>query len=65
MTRHRIPDRPDVGRGRPQPLIHSNISASIQFDTGFVEADPGSVWNVPCWDHVAALALLLSGASFP
>src|SRR5215475_15946146 len=54
-------DRPDIGGRRLQPLIHTDIAASIQFDASFLESDPGRVWNAPRGDHnVAAFELLLS-----
>jgi hypothetical protein len=57
-----FPDRPDIGRGRLQPLIDANITASVQLDPSLVEPDPGGVWNAPCCDQdIAALDLLLAG----
>ena len=57
-----FPERPDIGRGRLQPLIDANVAAIIQLDAGLLEPDPGGVGNAPRRDQdVAALDLLLAG----
>src|SRR5262249_43025065 len=57
-----FPSRPDIGRGRLQPLIDANVAASVELDTGLVETDLGGVWNAPrCDQDIAALDLLLAG----
>ncbi len=49
-------DRPDIGGRRLQPLIHTDIAASIQFDASFLESDSGGVRDAPRRDqNVASL----------
>jgi hypothetical protein len=55
-------DGPNVGRGRFQSIIHTNIAATVQLDPNFLKADAGGVGNTSGRDQdVAALDLLLAG----
>jgi hypothetical protein len=51
------------GRARVQPLVDANVTATVQLDADFAEADPGGVRNAPRGNEdVAAPDVLLAGA---
>ena len=47
-------DRPDIGRARLQSLVDFNVATAVQFSTGHIEPDPGSVWTAPRRDENVA-----------
>jgi hypothetical protein len=42
-----LPDGPDLGRTRLQPLINANVATAVQLNAGVFEPDPGGVRNAP------------------
>ena len=56
-----FPDRPDLGRGCFEALIHSDVAATVHLHTGLVEADAGGIGNTPCRDqNIATLRFSLA-----
>jgi hypothetical protein len=57
-----LPDCPDTGRSRLQPIINANVPAFVQVNAGQFKSDIGGVGNTSCRDeYVAAFDLLIAG----
>src|SRR5262249_12828167 len=53
-----LADRPNIRRGRLQPLVDADIAASVRLDPGRVDTDPGRVGNPPRGDEKIARVYL-------